>query len=413
MVSVPTMGEHPGGRPADVQDTWDVIVVGGGPPGENAAQYATSASARHAVVLATGSTASIPAIPGLRESLPWTSRDVTNLHEVPDRVAIVGGGVVACEAAVWLQALGAQVTLLVAGEALLTRHEPFAGDLVAARLAESGVDVRTGIGVDRVHRSETVAPRTGHRHGGPVTLTVTVDGVTVDGGPLVVDEVVVATGRTPSTADLGLDTVGLTRDALRGPGYLRTDEHLAVQGVEGDWLYAVGDVTGRALLTHQGKYQGRIVGAVISARAEGRPLDAGPGPGPYADVADSPDGGTGPAVPQVVFTDPQVAAVGFVERDAWAAGIDVGTVEFDLGDVAGAALLRDGYTGRAKLVFDRSADVLVGATFVGPDVAELLHAATIAVVGRVPLATLWHAVPAYPTVSEVWLRLLEVRRGGG
>jgi dihydrolipoamide dehydrogenase len=358
-------------------------------------------TARHAVVVATGSTASVPPVPGLRESLPWTSRDVTNLHVVPGRVAVIGGGVVACEAAVWLRALGAEVTLLVQGDALLERNEPFVGELVAARFAELGIDVRTGVRVDRVNRPETVAAETGHPRGGPVT-------VTVDGGPLVADEVVVATGRTPASADVGLDTVGLTRDDLAGPGYLRTDEHLAVEGVGGDWLYAVGDVTGRALLTHQGKYQGRIAGAVIAARAEGRPLD-GADAGRYRDLADSPGGGTGPAVPQVVFTDPQVAAVGLTERDARAAGTDVEVVEYDLGSVAGAALLRDGYTGRAKLVIDRAGDVLVGATFAGPDVAELVHAATVAVVGRVPMETLWHAVPAYPTVSEVWLRLLESR----
>ena len=77
--------------------------------------------------------------------------------------------------------------------------------------------------------------------------------------------------------------------------------------------------------------------------------------------------------------------------------------------VAGASVLRDGYTGKAKLVVDRATDTLVGATFLGPDVAELLHAATIAIVGKVTLETLWHAVPSYPTVSEIWLRLLEAR----
>lgn len=358
--------------------------------------------ARHAVVLATGSTPQVPPIPGLREALPWTSRDVTNLHEVPQRIAVVGGGVVACEAAVWLRALGAEVTLLVVGQGLLGRHEPFAGELVAARFAELGIEIRTGVSIDRVHRPEIVAPRTGHPHGGVVT-------VTVDGGPLVVDELVVAAGRTPATTDLGLDHVGLGPDGLVGPGYLPTDEHLAVTGVAGDWLYAVGDVTGRALLTHQGKYQARIAGAVIAARAEGRQPEGDR----YRDLADSPGGGGGPAVPQVVFADPQVAAVGPTEREARDAGLDVETVEYDVGAVAGAALLRDGYTGRAKLVIDRRADVLLGATFVGPDVAELVHAATVAVVGKVPMETLWHAVPSYPTVSEVWLRLLEARPGAG
>lgn len=381
----------------------DVVRGRGRLAGERTVEVSTGSGervlrARHAVVLATGTTASVPSIPGLRESLPWTSRDVTNLHEVPRRVAIIGGGVVACESAVWLRALGAEVTLLVAGRGLLARNEPFAGELVAARFAELGIDVRIGVSIDRVNRPEPGVASTGHSHGGPVT-------VTVNGGPFVVDEVVVATGRTPATSDLGLEHVGLGTDDLAGPGFLRTDEHLAVEGVAGDWLYAVGDVNGRALLTHQGKYQARIAGAVIGARAEGRPLDGGR----YRDLADSPGGGTGPAVPQVVFSDPQVSAVGLTERDAREAGIDVETVEYDLGQIAGASLLRDGYTGRAKLVIDRADDVLVGATFAGPEVAELVHAATIAVVGRVPMETLWHTVPAYPTLSEIWLRLLEAR----
>jgi pyruvate/2-oxoglutarate dehydrogenase complex dihydrolipoamide dehydrogenase (E3) component len=356
--------------------------------------------ARNAVVLATGSTAVVPDVPGLAQARPWTSRDVTNLHEVPPRIAVIGGGVVACEAAVWLRALGAEVTLLVAGKTLLARLEPFAGELVAERFTELGIQVRTGARVDRVDRPDVGGPVIGHRHGGEVR-------VSVDGASLEVDELLVATGRVAS-ADVGLESVGLDPGAFPGPGQVPTDAHQAVTGVPGEWLYAVGDVTGRALLTHQGKYQARIAGAVIAARAQGRPVDGADGaaPGPYRNIVDGADGA---AVPQVVFTDPQVATVGLTARQARDAGVDVRTVDYDLGLVAGASLLRDGYRGRARLVLDRAADVLVGATFAGPEVAELLHAATVAVVGRVPLATLWHAVPAYPTVSEVWLRLLEVR----
>jgi dihydrolipoamide dehydrogenase len=175
---------------------------------------------------------------------------------------------------------------------------------------------------------------------------------------------------------------------------------MAVIGCAG-WLYAVGDVCGRALLTHMGKYQARIAGDVIAARADGRATD-----GPrYRDVADH------EMVPSVVFADPQVATVGLSEAAARENEIDVVALEYEIGSVAGAAVLRDGYKGKAKLVVDRGTDTLVGATFVGPDVAELLHAATIAIVGEVPIARLWHAVPAYPTISEVWLRLLETYRG--
>ena len=349
--------------------------------------------ARLAVVLATGTTATIPPTEGLRAANPWTSRDVTNLHEVPERIAVIGGGVVACESSTWLGGLGAQVTILQRSDGLLAGNEPFAGRMVAENFAAHGVTVRLGVNVQRVHRPEVRDSGYGHVHGGEVEIVV-------DGEPLLVDEVVAATGRTPATADLGLDTVGIDLRAARRPGFVDVDDHLTVLGVEGSWLYAVGDVNGRVLLTHQGKYQGRICGAVIAARAEGRPTD---GPGFVA----SADHGQ---VPQVTFTDPQVASVGVSEAQARAAGTDVATVEYDLADVSGAAVQQTDYQGRAKLVIDRSADVIVGATFVGPEIAELLHSATIAVVGRVPLSVLWHAVPSYPTVSEVWLRLLETYR---
>jgi len=340
--------------------------------------------ARHAVVLATGTTAAVPPVPGLREARPWSSRDVTNLHEVPTSVAIVGGGVVACEAAVWLRAMGAEVTMLVRGDALLAKNEPWAGGLVAERFAELGIDVRFGASLSRVSRAEVADTGEGHVHGSPVELTV-------DGRTLVVVEVVVAAGRVPQSKDLGLP-----EDAL-SHGFVTVDDHLTVPGY--DWLYAVGDLNGRALLTHMGKYQARICGAVIGARAQRRPLD-----GPqYLDLADH------DKVPQVAFCDPQVASVGITSAEARHRGITVETVEYDLGRVSGAALQRDGYKGRAGLVIDAFRDVLLGATFVGPDVAELVHAATVAVVGEVPLSMLWHAVPSFPTVSEIWLRLLEAR----
>ncbi len=344
--------------------------------------------ARHAVVLASGTTAAVPPVPGMREARPWISRDVTNLHEIPRRVAIVGGGVVACEAAAWLHGLGVEsLTIIETVPSLLARNEQFAGELVRQAFEQRGIQVHLGGSVERVERPEVRDAGEGHVHGGEVT-------VTFGGQRITVDELVVAAGRTPASSDLGLETIGLP-----GKGFLSTNDHLTVEGITGDWLYAVGDITGKALLTHMGKYQARICGAVIAARAEGRPLD---GAG-FLDLADH------GAVPQVTFTDPQVASVGPTEQEARDGGIDVQAVEFDLGSIAGASLLRDGYTGRAKLVIDRGTDTLVGATFVGPEVAELVHAATVAVIGKVPISTLWHAVPSYPTVSEIWLRLLESR----
>jgi dihydrolipoamide dehydrogenase len=218
-------------------------------------------------------------------------------------------------------------------------------------------------------------------------VTVTLAG----GDQLQAEELLVSTGRRPNTADLGLAAVGL------GPT-LAVDDTLLVEGT--DWLYAVGDVNGRALLTHQGKYQARAAGEAIAARLRGTPIHGGPW-GQHAATADH------AAVPRVVFSDPEVASVGLTEAQALAAGLRIRAVEYDLGWVAGAMLHADGYSGRGKLVVDEDRKVVVGATFIGQDVAELLHSATIAIVAEVPVERLWHAVPAYPTISEVWLRLLE------
>ena len=344
---------------------------------EHADGSRTAITARQAVVLAVGSDAAVPPVPGLREAAPWTSREATSAEHVPERLVVLGGGVVACEMAQAYRGLGArEVTVIELGERLLGRAEPFAGEMLATALRDMGVDVRLGVRTTQVERPVA---------GGEVTLTLE------DGSVVTADEVLVAAGRRPRTADVGLDTVGLE------PGRTTpTDDFLQVQGVDGDWLYAVGDVNGRNLLTHMGKYQARLAGDVIVARARGEE----PGDGLRARGDDL-------GAPSVVFTDPQVASVGRHEAAAREAGVRVRTVEYDIGSVAGASLLADGYRGRAKLVVDEDRRVVVGATFVGQDVAELLHSATVAVVGEVPLDTLWHVVPSYPTVSEVWLRLLE------
>jgi dihydrolipoamide dehydrogenase len=352
--------------------------------------------ARHAVVLDTGTTAAVPPIPGLPEALPWISRDATNLHEVPRRVAIIGGGVVASEAATWLSGLGAEVTLFGTDTRLLARYEPFAGEYVRDALAARGVTLQLGVAVERVERQAPEATGEGRIHGGEVTLHFGSESV-------VVDEVLVAVGRVPASSEIGLATVTLTSGeplssaVAANRGYVETDDHLAVQGIDGEWLYAVGDINGRVLLTHMGKYQARICGAVLAARAEGKPID-----GPwFRDIASH------GVIPQVTFTDPQVASVGRTEKEARAAGLAVKTVEYDLGALAGTYVLREGYVGRAKIVIDTATDTLVGATFVGPEVSDLVHAATVAIIGGVTLETLWHAVPSYPTPSEIWLRLLE------
>ncbi|MEU9028110.1 NAD(P)/FAD-dependent oxidoreductase [Streptomyces sp. NPDC048383] len=340
-------------------------------------------SARHAVVVATGTRAVVPEVPGLAEARPWTSREATSAREVPGRLLIVGGSVVATEMATAWQALGSRVTLLVRGDGLLPRMEPFAGEMVAEALREAGAVVRTGVEVEAVERDGST---------GPVTV------VLAGGERLEGDELLVATGRAPRTEDIGLDTVGLTPG-----GWIGVDESCRVPG--SDWLYAVGDVNHRALLTHQGKYQARIAGAAIAARAAGTgDIDTSRW-GAHAATADT------EAVPQAVFTDPEAAAVGLSLAEAERAGYRVRAVDHDMGKVSGAGLYAEGYQGRARMVVDLDREVLLGVTFVGAGAAELVHAATIAVVGEVPIDRLWHAVPAFPTISEVWLRLLEAYRG--
>ncbi|MDT0345361.1 dihydrolipoyl dehydrogenase family protein [Streptomyces litchfieldiae] len=341
-------------------------------------------TARHAVVVATGSRAVVPKLPGVAEARPWTSRDATSAKEVPGRLAVVGGGVVGAEMAAAWSALGSEVTLLMRGERPLPRMEPFAGELVAEGLAARGVNVRAGVSVSGAERP-----------GGSGPVTVSLD----DGGRLVADEILFATGRRPATDDLGLETVGLE------PGsWLTVDDTLRVTGVEGGWLYCAGDTNHRALLTHQGKYQARIAGAVIAARARGERVDDAPW-GAHVATADA------AATTQVVFTEPEAAAVGLTAREAEEGGRRIRVVDYELGNVSGASLYADDYRGRARMVVDLDRGHLIGATFVGPGAGELLHAATIAVVGEVPVERLWHAVPAFPTVSEIWLRLLETYRG--
>ena len=340
--------------------------------------------ARHGVVVATGSEPARPPVDGLDTARYWTTRDATSAQEVPGRLVVLGAGVAGSELAQAYSRLGAEVTLLARSRVLGSFPEPVA-ELVGAGLAAAGAEVRSGVSAVGVDRPD----------GPDGEVRVRLD----DGTTLAADELLVATGRRPRTAGLGLTTLGISDGEA-----LEVDDSGRVLAVAGGWLYAAGDVTGRAPLTHQGKYAGRVVGDALAARAAGHL----PGPAEpwsrYASTADH------VAVPQVVFTDPQVAQVGLRADQAADRGRPVRTVHQDLGEIAGASLLADDYAGWAELVVDDERDVVLGATFVGQGVSELLHAATIAVVGQVPLARMWHAVPAYPTTSEVWLRLLETDR---
>lgn len=330
----------------------------------------TRLRADKAVVLATGSQNVLPEIAGIDQIGVWDSRDATSAQSAPESMLIIGGGTVGVEMAQAWAWLGSRVTIVHRSGHLLSPEEPFAGRELRAALERMGVEVLT----EATTKSLTRSP-------GEVAVA-TVE--KPDGGVVAIeaDVVVAATGRRARTEDLGLEKVGLPTGS-----YIEINRHLQVEGVEGGWLYAVGDVNGRALFTHMGKYQARIAGAHIAGR-----------PAAISEI---------PLVPRVIFTSPEIAAVGLTESEAVDAGYDVATLTHDIGEIAGAATLGKGYGGTVKLVVDTKNGVLVGATFVGPKAGEMLHAATVAIVGMVPLKILWHAVPSFPTLSEVWLRLLE------
>jgi dihydrolipoamide dehydrogenase len=323
--------------------------------------------ATKAVVVATGSGAAMPPIEGLDSVGAWNNRKGTTSKQVPASMVVLGGGPVGSELAQAWSTLGTAVTLIEGENHLLPHDEPFAGEQVAASLRDSyGIDVRTGVLAERVAKTDS---------GIAVELN--------DGARIEAAEILVAVGRKPRTGEIGLESAGVEPGAH---GFLETDDRLRVGGR--NWLYAVGDVNGRALFTHMGKYQAwvaaeNVLGRGIEALAEGI------------------------GSPRVTFTDPQVAAVGLTLAQAEEAGIAARAVDIATDGTAGASFQGKGTGGTSRIVVDESAGTIVGATFTGFETADFLHAATIAVVGEVPLDRLRHAVAAYPTRSEIWLKLLE------
>jgi pyruvate/2-oxoglutarate dehydrogenase complex dihydrolipoamide dehydrogenase (E3) component len=322
--------------------------------------------AEKAVVFAPGSTASMPSIAGLAEANAWTNREVTTAAAIPGSLVILGGGVVGVEMAQAYATLGARVTIIEAHERLISGEEEFASQQVREALEEQHVKVILGIEATRVERPE---------ERGAITVELK------DGSSHVGAELLVAVGRRSRTDGVGLEAFGLE------PGKpVEVDDTMRVPGQQ--WLYVVGDANGRALLTHMGKYQARlaadhILGRPVELRSDGRQS------------------------PRVIFTEPQVAAVGYTLEGAKQAGLNVRAVDQPTGGNAGGSYVGHGAPGTSRIVVDEDRRVIVGATFTGVEVSEFLHAATIAVIGEVPLDRLWHAVPSFPTRSEVWLRLLE------
>ncbi|MGV0786017.1 NAD(P)/FAD-dependent oxidoreductase [Mycolicibacterium sp. XJ2] len=328
-------------------------------------------SARHAVVLATGTRPNVPEIPGLARAHPWTNRDLTTMTRVPRRALVVGGGPVGVEFATILMGLGAAVTLLVRGDTLLPRCEPEAREIVAQSLRSKGVTIHFGTELSKVDRPVPDGP-----------VTATFQHQTIE-----VDEVILAAGRRTNTDGIGLETLGLAAGEC-----LPVNDRLQALGVAGDWLYAVGDTTGRARLSHISTYHGRVVADIIAARAAGRELSD--------NELIAHDAGS---LAQVIITEPQVAWVGRTESQAVAEGFVVRTRTSRYpGTLAFLALFRDGFQGWAKLVINAETNTLLGATFVGPEFSELVQTATLAIVANVPVSLLRHAVAPHPTVNQVW-----------
>ena len=350
----------------------------------NGGSSTTQLLARYAVVLSTGSSSTIPNVPGLVQARPWSSRNATSAKKVPHRLAIMGDGAVACEMADIWSSLGAKVTILSRHKKILERFEPFAGDQLAAGFTKRGITIHTKVNVVQVERSNPNEP-----------VQIELD----NGSMIEADEILVAVGRTPKTGDIGLETVG-----LKSQQWLNVDDTCLVQGLdesENNWLYAIGDINRRALLTHIGKYQGRACAKAILARAKGTVINNHSKWNRSNATADL------DMIPQVIFTDPQVASVGLTEKDVKRLGLNARSVDAEMSTVVGAQLHTDGYVGHARLVIDEDKHIIVGATFIGPQVSELLHSATVAIVGQIPIDRLWHAVPSFPTMSEVWVQLLD------
>lgn len=302
------------------------------------------------IVVATGSAAFIPPIPGLRDLDVWTNREATGVKEIPRRLLILGGGPVGVEMAQAFRGLGAEVALVEGADHLLPREPEAAGRALGEVLTADGVELHLG-----AHATAASFEN------GEYVLDLP------DGTRLRGDKLLVATGRRPRVDGIGLETVGIEPD----PQGIATDDTMNF----GVGLWAVGDVTGQWNLTHAGKYQGRVAAANILGQKASVNYDA---------------------VPRVVFTDPQVAAVGAAE------GKHTATVHLS-GVARTATYTRDYDTRPGFLTLVSDGEVLTGAYAVGPEAGEWLQQATLAIRAKVPLSVLLDVIQPFPTFSEAFL----------
>jgi len=313
----------------------------------------TAYTATTGIVVNTGTTAAIPPVDGLADTPYWTNHDIIEATELPGSIVVLGGGAIGCELSQVMARFGVDVTVVEAADRILALEEPEASAALATALEADGVTVRAGVGAEKV------------THDGS-TFTVTL----ADGSTLAAEKLLVATGRRADPAAVGLDTVGVAKDARTAP----VDDRCRVA----DGVWAVGDITGKGAFTHVSMYQAGVVIRDVLG-------DDGP-PAEYA------------ALPRVTFTDPEVGAVGMTEQQAreQLANVQVGVTP--LGETTRGWIAKA--DGLIKVVADADRGVLVGATTMGPAGGEVLGALAVAVHGEVPIERLRSMIYAYPTLHR-------------
>lgn len=309
------------------------------------------------VVINTGTTPALPKLPGLPESDVWTSETILRLDRLPETLLVLGGGYVGCEFASMFALFGSRVVLVQGGPQLLAREDPDIAGEVAEILTNQGVQLHLG------SRAASVRRESDH---GPVTLTLE-DGTTLAG-----DELLVATGRSPVTADLGLDAAGVT---LTDRGYVTVDDHLRTSA---EHVWAAGDVAGSPQFTHASWNDFRILRANLTGR----------------------DASTaGRLVPYTVFITPELARVGMTETQARSAGHEVRIAKIPVSAIPRAKTLHDS-TGTWKAVVDAATDQILGAALLGHSGGEVIATVQVAMLGGLPYQSVRDAVLTHPTMSE-------------
>jgi dihydrolipoamide dehydrogenase len=329
--------------------------------GPNAVAVGDETIETERIVIATGSESLIPPIDGLEQAGYWTNREATTLESVPASVTILGGGPVGVELAQMLRRFGSEVHLLEAAGRLLSREDERVSELLLEALQQDEIDVRLDAKV--------------------TSVSATGNGRTVRFGEqeISADELIVAVGRKPRLSELALERA----DIEPGEKGIEVDERCRA----GEGIWAIGDVTGVMPFTHVGKYQGRVACADIL----GRPVRADYG-----------------AVPRVVFSDPEVAAVGMTKEQATAAGIEPVTSHIRLSEsIARPWTYETDPRGEMCVIADPKGQVLVGAWAVGPLAGEWIHYAALAIKTAAPLSVLKDTVAQFPTYTEAYLNALE------